>query len=117
MTSDVMELNAAVFNQKKRAGIVSGAQKQTHASQNDPDGSDEDPVNDDTAADGASKSAVAVMQDLRQRLRARSKEVLVLVRTAALNILSPAHIQAVLELVGEVPGSSQQSHRLSLLVW
>jgi hypothetical protein len=51
---------------------------------------------------------VAVMQDLRQRLRARSKEVLVLVRTAALNILSPAHIQAVLELVGEVPGSSQQ---------
>lgn len=67
---------------------------------------------DDHAATEAdtSKSAECILQDLRQRLRARSKEVLVLVRTAALNILSPAHVQAVLEIVGEVPGLISSSY-------
>jgi hypothetical protein len=106
-----------VFNQKRRGGTVRGAHKQAHASQDDEDGSDEDPVATETGADAASKSAEAVMQDLRQRLRARSKEVLVLVRTAALNILSPSHIQAVLEIVGEVPGSVQQGLTSCILLY
>lgn len=69
------------------------------------DGPDEELGCTEVATSTASKTAEGVMQDLRQRLRARSKEVLVLVRIAGLNILSPAHIQAVIEMVGEIPGS------------
>ena len=97
-------LCAAVFNQKKR-GAVRGSHK-SRASQDDTvDGSDEEPGSTEAAAGAASKTAEGLMHDLRQRLRARSKEVLVLVRIAGLNILSPAHIQAVIETVSEVPGS------------
>lgn len=76
----------------------------------DLDAADEEPVATDTTSSAAGKTANSVLQDLRQRLRARSKEVLVLVRTAALNILSPAHIQALLEIVGDVPGSCLTKH-------
>jgi hypothetical protein len=90
-----------VFNQKKRSGASA-----SHCLQSQAD------ADSDREADGAAENCAsradavsAVLLDLRHRLRARSKDILVMIRLAALNILSPGHVQALLSTVSTIPGA------------
>lgn len=91
---------AAVFGGRKRGpgAISSQTPSQT------PAGARDVAAGSPGSPEAREEQMANLLGELRQRLRARSREVLVLVRVAAVDFVTPASVLALLDTLSSLPG-------------